>query len=49
MFSMFVLWIIAFIGVFLRQRWTTAVVIAALVWTVVLLNLHITSSIPLNF
>jgi hypothetical protein len=49
MFSMFVLWIIAFVGIFLRKRWTTGLVIAALVWTGVLLRLHISSSIPLNF
>jgi len=49
MFSMFVLWIVAFIGVFLRRRWTTGVVLVALVWTGVLLRLHMSSDIPLNF
>jgi hypothetical protein len=49
MFAMFVLWIAAFVGVFLRKRWTTGLVIAALIWTAVLLKLHISSSIPLNF
>ena len=48
MFSMFVLWMIAFIGVFLRRRWTIVVVVT-LVWTGVLLKLHMTSDIPLNF
>ncbi len=49
MFSMFVLWMIAFVGIFLRWRWTVGVVLIALVWTVVLLKLHISSDIPLNF
>lgn len=49
MLSMFVLWIVAFIGVFLRWRWTPAVVIVTLVWTLVLLKLHMSSDIPLNF
>lgn len=45
----FLLWIAAFVGVFLRWRWTPAVVIVSLVWTLVVLRLHMTSSIPLNF
>ena len=49
MFSMFVLWMIAFIGVFLRKRWTIAVVLVSLVWSAVLLKLHMSSDIPLNF
>ena len=49
MFSMFVLWMIAFIGIFLRRRWTIAVVLIALAWTGVLLRLHMSYDIPLNF
>jgi len=49
MFSMFVLWIIVFIGIFLRQRWVTPLVLVTLVWTLVLLKLHMTDPIPLNF
>lgn len=49
MFSMFVLWAIAFIGVFLRKRWTIPVVLVTLAWTAVLLKLHMSSDIPLNF
>ncbi len=33
MSSMFVLWMITFIGVFLRQHWTIAAVVVTLVWT----------------
>jgi hypothetical protein len=49
MLSMFVLWIVAFIGVFLRRRWTIPVTLVTLAWTVVLLRLHMSSDIPLNF
>lgn len=49
MVSMFILWIVAFIGVFLKWRWTPGIVIVALAWTLVLLSLHMTSTIPLNF
>jgi hypothetical protein len=49
MLSMFVLWAIVFVGVFLRQRWVTPLAIVTIVWTVVLLRLHMTDPIPLNF
>ena len=49
MLSMFVLWLIVFIGIFLRKKWVPALVIVSLVWTVVLLRLHMTDPIPLNF
>ena len=49
MLSMFVLWIVVFAGVFLRRRWTIPVVLVTLVWTLVLLRLHMSSDIPLNF
>ena len=49
MFSMFLLWIGAFLGIFLKWRWTPALVIVTLVWTLVLLKLHMSSALPLNF
>lgn len=49
MLSMFVLWIVAFVGVFLKWRYTPAIVIVTLIWTLILLRAHMTSAIPLNF
>ncbi len=49
MLSMFVLWIIVFAGVFLRRRWTIPLTLVTLAWTAVLLRLHMSSDIPLNF
>lgn len=49
MLSMFVLWIVVFVGVFLRWRWTPGLVLLTLAWTLVLLKLHMSSSLPLNF
>ncbi len=49
MLSMFVLWAIVFAGIFRRQRWVIPVTLVTLVWTAVLLKLHMTSAIPLNF
>lgn len=49
MFSMFVLWIAVFLGIFFRKKWVPALVIVSVIWTAVLLRLHITSPIPLNF
>ena len=49
MLSMFVLWFVVFIGVFLRRKWTIPLTIVTLVWTVVLLRLHMTDLIPLSF
>lgn len=49
MFSMFALWAIVFVGVALHQRWVTPLAIVAFVWTLVLLKLHISDPIPLNF
>lgn len=49
MFAMFVLWSVAFLGVLLHRRWTIPVTLAALAWTAVILRLHMTSDIPLNF
>jgi len=49
MLSMFIVWIVVFLGVFRKWRWTPILAVANLVWTVVLLKLHMSSSIPLNF
>lgn len=49
MFSMFVLWAIVFVGICLHQRWVTPLGIVTILWTVVLLKLHMTDPIPLNF
>jgi hypothetical protein len=49
MFAMFALWIVAFIGVFLHRRWTIPVALVALAWSAVILRLHMSSDIPLNF
>ena len=49
MFSMFLLWAIAFVGIFLRKRWVIALVVVNLIWTLVLLKSHTTDPIPLNF
>ena len=49
MFAMFALWIVAFVGVFLHRRWTIPVALVALAWTAVILRLHMSSDIPLNF
>lgn len=49
MFSMFVLWIVVYVGAFRRQRWTIPVALLTMVWTLVLLKLHMTDPIPLNF
>jgi len=49
MFSMFVLWLIVLVGVFRHARWTLPLGVVSLVWTLVLLRLHMNSGIPLNF
>ena len=49
MLSMFILWIVVFIGIFRGWRWTPFLVLATLAWTLVLLRLHMTSDIPLSF
>lgn len=49
MFSMFVLWAIVFIGIFMHRRWTIPVALGAMAWTLVLLRLHMSSDLPLNF
>ena len=49
MLSMFVLWIVVFVGIFRGWRWTPILALATLGWTLVLLRLHMTSDIPLSF
>ena len=49
MFSMFLLWAFVFVGIFKKWRWTPALVILTLVWTLVLLKVHMSDPIPLNF
>lgn len=49
MFSMFVIWIVVFVGIFRRWRWIPFLALFALLWTIVLLKMHITSPIPLEF
>ncbi|MFZ4485481.1 MAG: hypothetical protein ACOYO9_02720 [Candidatus Nanopelagicales bacterium] len=49
MFSMFVLWIVVFAGISRRARWTIPVAVVTMLWSLVLLKLHMTDPIPLNF
>jgi len=49
MLSMFILWAIVLVAVFRRPRWVIPLTLVTLVWTIVLLDLHMTSTIPLNF
>ena len=49
MFSMFLLWAVVYAGIFLRKRWAIPLTVLTLVWTLVLLKLHMTNPIPLNF
>lgn len=49
MLSMFVLWIVAFVGVFRGWRWTPILVLVTLGWTLVLLRFHMTSDLGLEF
>jgi len=49
MLLMFLLWIAVFLGIFFRRHWVIPLSIAALVWTAVVLRLHMTDPIPLSF
>lgn len=49
MFWIFLLWIIAFVALFRRSRWTPALVIVTLIATAVFLKVNIDQPIPLNF
>jgi len=49
MLSMFLLWIAVFLGIFFRKKWVPPLAVVSLIWTLVLLRLHMTDPIPLNF
>lgn len=49
MLAMFVLWLIVFVGAFRRWRATIPLALVTLVWTAIVLRLHMTSDLPLNF
>lgn len=49
MVSMFILWIVVFVGIGLRWRATPILALATMAWTLVLLRMHMTSEIPLSF
>jgi len=49
MHSMFVLWIVVFVGILKGYRWTQFLVLGTLSWTLMLLRLHMTSDIALGF
>lgn len=49
MVSMFVIWIVVFIGIFYQRRWVIPLSLVAIVWTVVLLRFHMTSALTLSF
>jgi lysylphosphatidylglycerol synthetase-like protein (DUF2156 family) len=49
MFAMFVLWMAVFFAIFRRWRWTPALAVLTLAYTVVMLKVHMTDPIPLNF
>jgi hypothetical protein len=49
MLLMFVLWIAVFVGIARNWRWTPGLSLVTMVVTVVLLRVHMTSPIPLNF
>ena len=49
MFLMFVIWVVVFIGIFRGWRWTPLLVVANLGYTLLVLRIHMTDPIPLNF
>lgn len=49
MFLMFAVWFVAFIGIFRGWRWVPLLVLANLAYTLVVLKVHMTDPIPLNF
>ncbi len=49
MFLMFVLWGVVFLGIFLRWRWVPLLVLGNLAYTLLVLRVHMTDPIPLNF
>lgn len=49
MFLMFVLWGVAFLGIFRHWRWVPILVLVNLAYTLIVLKTHMTDPIPLNF
>lgn len=49
MFLMFVIWLVVFIGIFRGWRWTPLLALANLAYTLLVLRIHMTDPIPLNF
>lgn len=49
MLLMFILWIAVFVGVFARRKWVIPLALVSMVYTLIVLNAHMTSPIPLNF
>jgi hypothetical protein len=49
MFLMFAVWFVVFIGIFRGWRWVPLLVLANLAYTLLVLKVHMTDPIPLNF
>jgi hypothetical protein len=49
MFLMFVVWLVVFVGIFRGWRWTPLLALANLAYTLLVLRIHMTDPIPLNF
>jgi len=49
MFLMFVVWLVVFVGIFRGWRWTPLLALANLAYTLIVLRVHMTDPIPLNF
>jgi hypothetical protein len=48
MFSMFALWLIVFILVLRKSKFVPGLTIVTLIWTLILLRLHMTSDLGLS-
>ena len=46
--SPFLLWMLVFLGVFRGWRWVLGLAIVSLVWTLVVLRMHMTSDLGLS-
>ncbi len=49
MFLMFLVWLVVFVGIFRGWRWTPLLALANLAYTLLMLRIHMTDPIPLNF
>lgn len=49
MLLMFVIWLVVFIGIFRGWRWVPLLALANLAYTLLVLRIHMTDPIPLNF